>query len=267
MLEDKPKKLKDVKKRFDELSTTYDGFGETFESKQEQHFRRELIREHLPKKKDARILDAGGGTGRTTLPLARMGYQVALCDLSTGMLDVAREKLIREGLLEKVEIREADIASLPFEDELFDLVLCLAAPLSLADSSKAARELTRVLKNGGKIVVDAFGRYRAAMREFSRNPEVALKLVRFELNYAYDSHGDWGRVFSPEELKELFERNSIKVIGIHGGFMEFIPKEIQEAKEWSEELFSKVFEIKRCLRNEPSVIGMAEDLILVGEKL
>jgi ubiquinone/menaquinone biosynthesis C-methylase UbiE len=267
MLEDKPIKLKDVKRQYDELSTTYDEFGETFESKQEQYFRRELIRKHLPKQKDARILDAGGGTGRTTLPLARMGYYVALCDLSTGMLDVAREKLRREGLLEKVEIREADIASLPYKDELFDLIICLAAPLSLADSSEAARELTRVLKNGGKIIVDAFGRYRAAMREFSRNPEVALKLVRFELNYAYDRHGDWGRVFSPEELKELFERNSIKVIGIHGRFMEFIPKEIQEAKEWSEELFSKVFEIKKCLRSEPSVIGMAEDLILVGEKL
>jgi len=96
MLEDKPRKLKDVKRQYDEHSTTYDGFGETFESKQEQYFRRELIRKHLPKKKDARILDAGGGTGRTTLALVRMGYQVALCDLSTGMLDVAREKLRRE---------------------------------------------------------------------------------------------------------------------------------------------------------------------------
>jgi ubiquinone/menaquinone biosynthesis C-methylase UbiE len=267
MLEDKPRKLKDVKKRFDELSSNYDQFGETFESKQEQYFRRELIREHLPKKKDARILDAGGGTGRTTLPLARMGYRVTLCDLSTGMLDIAREKLRMEGLLEKVEIKEADIAFLPFEDEIFDLIICLAAPLSLADSSKAAKELTRVLKKSGKIIVDVFGRYRAAMREFSRNPEVALNLVRFELNHAYDRHGDWGRVFSPEELKGLFERNSIKVIGIHGRFMEFIPKEIQEAKEWSEELFSKVYEIKRHLRNEPSVIGMAEDLVLVGEKL
>jgi len=105
------------------------------------------------------------------------------------------------------------------------------------------------------------------MPEFSRNPEVALKLVRFELNYAYDRHGGWGRVFSPEEIKGLFERNGIKVIRIYGRFMEFIPKEIQEAKEWSEELFSNVFEIKKCLRSEPSVIGMAEDLILVGEKL
>jgi ubiquinone/menaquinone biosynthesis C-methylase UbiE len=94
MLEDKPRKLKDVKKQFDELSSTYDQLGETFESKQEQHFRRKLTREHLPKKKDARILDAGGGTGRTTLPLARMGYQVALYDLSTGMLDVANPQLL-----------------------------------------------------------------------------------------------------------------------------------------------------------------------------
>jgi hypothetical protein len=92
-------------------------------------------------------------------------------------------------------------------------------------------------------------------------------LLKFELNYAYDRHGDWGRVFSPEELRGLFERNSIRVVGIYGRFMEFIPKEIQEAREWSGELFSTVYEIKRHLRNEPLVIGMADELILVGEKL
>ena len=267
VLEDMPRKVGDVKREYDELSKTYDELGETFESKLEQYFRQELIKEHLPKDKNAKILDAGGGTGRTTLPLAEMGYRITLCDLSTGMLDVAREKLGREGLLEKVEIIEADIASLPFEDDIFDLIICLAAPLSLADSSKAAKELTRVLKRNGKIIVDAFGRYQAAIRELSRNPEVALKLVKFESNHAYDIHGDWGRVFSPEELKGLFEGNGIRVIAIYGRFTELLPKEVREAKEWDEKLFSKVFEIKRCLRNEPSVIGMAEDLILVGEKI
>ena len=266
MLEDKPTKAKDVKKRFDELSRTYDELGETFESKLEQYFRQELIKEHLPKDKNARILDAGGGTGRTTLPLAKMGYKVTLCDISSGMLNVAREKLSREGLLDRVEIEEADIAHLPFADEVFDFIVCLAGPLSLADSLKAAKELARVMKKGGKLIVDAFGRYQAAMRELGKNPEVALKLVKFELNHAYDIHGDWGRVFSPEELKGLFEGNGIGVIAIYGRFTELLPKEIREAKEWDGELFSEVFEIMMRLAREPSLVGMAEDLILIGEK-
>ena len=183
------------------------------------------------------------------------------------MLDVAREKLSKEGLLDKVEVKEADIASLPFADETFDFVVCLAAPFSLADSLKAARELARVMKREGKIIVDAFGRYQAAMRELSNHPEVALKLVKFELNHAYDIHGDWGRVFSPEELKGLFEKNGVRVASIYGRFTELLPKEVREVREWDEELFSKVAEIMMRLAKEPSIIGMAEELILIGEKI
>jgi len=267
VLEDKPRKVEDVKREYDELARTYDELGETFEGKLEQYFRRELIKEHLPKDKNARILDAGGGTGRTTLWLAKMGYQVTLCDISPGMLDVAKGKLSREGLLDRVEIEEADIAHLPSPDETFDFIVCLAGPLSLADSSKAARELDRVMKKGGKLIVDAFGRYQAAMRELSKNPEVALKLVKLELNHAYDIHDDWGRVFSPEELEGLFEGNGIRAIAIYGRFTELLPKEVREAKEWDEELFPKIFEIMMRLAKEPSVIGMAEDLILGGEKV
>ena len=267
MLEDKPRKVEDVKKEFDELSRTYDELGKTFESKLGQYLRRELIKEHLPEDKNARILDAGGGTGRTTLWLAKTGYQVTLCDISPGMLDVAKEKLNREGLLDKVEVREADIAHLPFADEVFDFVVCLAGPLSLADSLTTAKELARVMKEGSKLIVDAFGRYQAAMRELNNNPEAAFKLVKFELNHAYDIHGDWGRVFTPEELKGLFEGNGIRVIAIYGRFTELLPKEVREAREWGEELFSKVFNTIMHLGREPSVVGMGEDLILVGEKI
>jgi ubiquinone/menaquinone biosynthesis C-methylase UbiE len=196
-----------------------------------------------------------------------MGYRLTLSDISPGMLDIAREKLSKEGLLDRVDVKEADIASLPFEDESFDLVLCLGGPLSLSASPTAARELVRVLKSHGKIVVDAFSRYWAVMREIGKNPEAALKLVKSELNHAYDIHGDWGRVFSPEEFKELFEGNGVKVIGLYGRFTHLLPKEVRETKEWDEELFSKVFEIMMRLAKKASIVGMGEELILVGEKI
>lgn len=50
----------------------------------------------------ASIPDAGGGTGVIALPLARMGYEVTLSDLSPGQLRVAEEKLRKTGLLEDV---------------------------------------------------------------------------------------------------------------------------------------------------------------------
>ena len=87
-------------------------------------------------------------------------------------------------------------------------------------------------------------------------------MVKFELNHAYYIHGDWGRVFTPEELKGLFEGNSIRVIGIYGRFTELLLKELREAKEWNKELFSEVFEIIVRLAKKPSIIGTAEELIL-----
>lgn len=50
----------------------------------------------------ARIPDAGGGTGVMALPLASMGYEVILFDLSPGQLRVAEEKLRKTGLLEDI---------------------------------------------------------------------------------------------------------------------------------------------------------------------
>ncbi|MFC1902188.1 class I SAM-dependent methyltransferase, partial [Chloroflexota bacterium] len=212
-------------------------------------------------------LDAGGGTGRMALPLAKLGYQVTLCDLSAGMLAVARKKLQEEGLLDRVEIKEADLASLPFRDETFDFVVCLHGPLSNADSLAAVKELNRVMKSGAVIVADVLNRYWAATYELGRNPELALKLVKSEINHTYDSHGDWQRVFSPEELKGLFEENSIKAIDIYGSFYQLLPREVLARHEWDDEFLSQVVEVMMYLRDTPSVIGIARELIAVGEKV
>ena len=267
MLEDKPEDAKVVKKRYDALSNIFDDSERTFGARLYKELEWErLLKTHLPEDKDAKILDAGGGTGRMTLPLAKLGYQVTLCDLSPGMLARARGKLQREKLLGRVEIKEADLASLPLHDDTFDLVVCLHGAFSDADSLQAAGQLIRVMKRGGKIIVDALSRYGAVVHEFNRSPEVALKLVRSEVDYTYDIHGDWQRAFSPEEFKGLFEEKGIRVIGIHGSFFNLLPREILEMQEWTSEFLARVVEIMMCLRDTPSVIGMARELILVGEK-
>jgi ubiquinone/menaquinone biosynthesis C-methylase UbiE len=267
MLEDKPEDAKIVKKRYDDHSKTFDHSERTLEDRVYEELEWErLLKTYLPEDKDAKILDAGGGTGRMTLPLAKLGYQVTLCDLSPGMLAVAREKLQVDGLLDRVEIKEADLASLPFHVETFDLVVCLHGAFSIADSLKAANELTRVTKRGGNIIVDALSRYWAVVHELNENPEAALKLLKSEVNYAYDIHSEWQRVFSPEEFKGLFEKNGIKVIGIYGSFYQLLLTEILERREWDDKFLAQVVEIMMYLRDVPSVIGMAQLLFLVGEK-
>ena len=113
-----------LRKRWDERAKRFDRWYETFEGAVEHHVEWELLKEYLPRDKDAKILDAAGGTGRITLPLAKMGYSVTLCDISPGMLAVARQKLQREELLKKVEIVSCDVRKLRFSDESYDFVLC-----------------------------------------------------------------------------------------------------------------------------------------------
>jgi ubiquinone/menaquinone biosynthesis C-methylase UbiE len=192
------------KKFWDDQAKTYDAihdeFAKTLGGKVDEQMSWEILKENLPEDKSAKILDAGGGTGRWTLPLVKMGYQVTLSDISTGMLGVAREKLRKEGLLDRVEIREADVADLPFTNELFDFVLCWGGPLSCADSERGASELVRILKRGGKILVDVINRYYAALHRFEGDPGVAVKMAKSEFNSS-----PWGRILSLEEFREMFE--------------------------------------------------------------
>ena len=267
MPEDKPLDVEIIKNRYNKFPRIYDEYSKTFEGKLHYEIEWErLLKYHLPENRDAKILDAGGGTGRITLPLAKMGYHVTLSDLSTGMLEMAKEKLRNAGVQNSVTIEEADIAALPFPDESFDLVICLHGPFSIADSLKAAGELTRVMKRRGKIIVDAHSRYWAVKNELRRNPDVAIKLAKYELNHAYDIYGDWCRVFSPKELGELFEENGIKVISTYGSFIESLPMEIKQAKEWRDEFLSQTVETMMCLGNEPSVLGLSFVLRLIGVK-
>jgi ubiquinone/menaquinone biosynthesis C-methylase UbiE len=266
MPEDTSREIEDVQKEWDERSMSYDAYFNTFLGKSDEYLRWKLIKKSLPEDKTARILDAGGGTGMVALPLAGMGYAVTLSDLSPGQMKVAEDKLRKHGLSEEVEIIEADIAALPFTDESFDLVLAVRGPISLAtDSLKAVVELSRVTKRGGRICVDVSGRYFAVIQEYGRDPETALKLIRSEMDHACGAHG-FGRVFSPGELKETFERNGIEVTGIYGDFAYYLPEEIRKATKWEEILFHQVTEILERLSREPSVTGMGNDLILVGEK-
>ena len=134
---------------------------------------------------------------------------------------------------------------------------------------KEIQKRFRVLKRGGMIVVDALSRYWAAMRLFESDPQFALELFKSEKNHAYDAYGDWQRVFSPDEFRELFDRNGIKTVKMHGSFYQLpqlLSGEFREKQEGNEAFFSQLMEVMTRLNEIPSVMGMARELVLVGEK-
>jgi len=264
MVEDKSKDTERIKKRWDERAKRYDEYYQTFEGAVEHYVDWELLKVYLPQNKDVKILDAAGGTGRITLPLAKMGYSVTLCDISFGMLNVARQKLLKEGVLDKVEILECDVCKLDFADQSFDFVLCWNGMV------EAAKELIRVTKKGGKISIFLVNRCGAAISKFREDPDSALALLRSETNYIYDDEEKYTAV-SEEEARKLFEKEGIKVIEIYAvcGMWNWlgIPEEVLKSRNRDEKFFRQVAEMLLRLSQEPSIKGGSRHLVLYGEKM
>ncbi|MBN1613480.1 MAG: class I SAM-dependent methyltransferase [Deltaproteobacteria bacterium] len=95
------------------------------------------------------VLDAGCGTGIFTLDFLAAGSRVTGIDISVPMLQRAREKAGEDSF----RVLAGDILNLPFADEAFDKAVSVTALEFVEDAERAVRELFRVTKRGGSIVV------------------------------------------------------------------------------------------------------------------
>ena len=121
-------------------------------------FGRDLLRgvhgSSLPRR--GAVLDVPAGDGFYSVRLARRLFphgRVVAADISPAYLDRARRRVAGVERLAPVEFREADAYALPFDDASFDGVWCAESLISLDDPVQALREMQRVVKPGGAVVV------------------------------------------------------------------------------------------------------------------
>ena len=109
----------------------------------------ESLCEALDLRAGQRVLDVAAGNGNATLAAARRWCDVVSTDYVPALLERARARASAEGLV--VQFEQADAENLQFEDGAFDAVLSTFGVMFTPNQDKAAAELARVCKPGGKI--------------------------------------------------------------------------------------------------------------------
>ncbi|MGF6757555.1 methyltransferase domain-containing protein [Paraburkholderia sp. GAS42] len=109
----------------------------------------ENLCEALDLRSGARVLDVAAGNGNASLAAARRWCDVTSTDYVPSLLESGKARALAEG--HAIHFQEADAENLPFADASFDVVMSTFGVMFTPDQAKAASELARVCKPGGKI--------------------------------------------------------------------------------------------------------------------
>src|SRR5688500_7312053 len=134
---------------FDGVAEKYDRTNTVLSFGRDRTWRR-LTREALGPRPGERVLDLAAGTGVSTLELARSGATAVGVDFSIGMLTVGHR--VRPA----VPLLAGDALALPFADATFDAATISFGLRNIVDPDAALRELARVTRPGGRLVVCEF---------------------------------------------------------------------------------------------------------------
>jgi demethylmenaquinone methyltransferase/2-methoxy-6-polyprenyl-1,4-benzoquinol methylase len=143
----------EVAAMFDGVSRRYDVTNTVLSGGLDRRWRRQTRRAVDPGPGQF-VLDLAAGTGVSTAELARSGARAVACDFSLGMLSAGRRRADRR----RLPFVAGDALRLPFADESFDAVTISFGLRNVADVDLALRELSRVTRPGGKLVVCEFSR-------------------------------------------------------------------------------------------------------------
>jgi demethylmenaquinone methyltransferase/2-methoxy-6-polyprenyl-1,4-benzoquinol methylase len=146
---DLDKKPADVAAMFDDVARRYDLTNDILSLGQDRRWRTAVVDAVRPTPGET-LLDLAAGTGTSSRPFVVAGAQVVPCDFSLGMLKVG--KRARPHL----PFTAGDGTRLPFADESFDAVTISFGLRNIVDPDAGLREMLRVTRPGGRLVVCEF---------------------------------------------------------------------------------------------------------------
>jgi demethylmenaquinone methyltransferase / 2-methoxy-6-polyprenyl-1,4-benzoquinol methylase len=144
---------------FDEVAPAYDRTNAVLSVGNDALWRIATTRAVAPRPGE-RILDLAAGTGTSSVALARSGADVVAADFSPGMIAEGRR---RHGDVPNVTFVEADATALPFADAEFDAATISFGLRNVNDTRQGLREMLRVVRPGGRLVVCEFSHPRVPL--------------------------------------------------------------------------------------------------------
>lgn len=167
-----------------------------------------IVKKYIPNNFQ-NLLDVGAGIGRYGLKLAQDFPKsfVTISDILDESISIPR-KLAMEAGINNVRFKKDDILASAFPDDHFDVVVSDAVIQYLPDYQKAIREIRRITKPGGRIVITVYNFWN-----FHILTKVVLKLIGKKYEYGYE------KSFSKRELTEAMEKEGIQVFATDGFYV------------------------------------------------
>jgi demethylmenaquinone methyltransferase/2-methoxy-6-polyprenyl-1,4-benzoquinol methylase len=179
------KKPREVAEMFDGVAERYDLTNDLLSLGQTRLWRR-AVAQAVDARPGERVLDLAAGTGTSSTPFQQAGASVVACDFSLGMLEVGHKRNPH------LDFVAGDATKLPFRDESFDAVTISFGLRNVEDTTAALRELRRVTKPGGRLLVcefshPTFAPFRTVYLEYLMRalPAIANKVASNPEAYVY----------------------------------------------------------------------------------
>ncbi len=146
-----------VEKMFDNISGRYDLLNHILSFGIDKRWRKRLVA-RLDKAERFSLLDVATGTGDLAIVAAlKTGADITGADISEKMMETGRRKVENRGLSARVRFERAEAESLPYSNSSFDAAMVAFGVRNFSDPEAGLKEIHRVLKPGGKLLVLEFG--------------------------------------------------------------------------------------------------------------
>lgn len=227
-------------------------------------------------------MDAGGGTGRWAIKLSGvLKGELVVFDRSVDMLANASENIGKSNVFDRISIVEGDLTQIDnFADNSVDNVVSIYSPLSfIYEQDKAAKELFRILKPGGRILIMSHSYHNALaskINNYRAGVEELQKLANKQM-VKWAPHVPELVTHSKESIEKLFSEVGFHIQKTYGvpvfvqpGPEDFDPENEKKSavSEYLEnpDVFKSVFEIEMRFNANETVANRGMNMFMLAEK-